>query len=110
MRTLDFGKRRTDYIKGDDAHPYPQCLKDLSHDSPASAAFRPGSATIKVQAAENGWNGRNPSAVAQAYSADSQWRNRAEFLMGRTEIETFLTRKWEREQDYRLIKELWAWH
>jgi nuclear transport factor 2 (NTF2) superfamily protein len=63
-----------------------------------------------VQAAENGWNGRNPSAVAQAYSADSQWRNRAEFLMGRTEIETFLTRKWEREQDYRLIKELWAWH
>ena len=95
MRTLDFGKRRTDYIKGDDAHPYPQCLKDLSHDSPASAAFRPGSATIKVQAAEN---------------ADSQWRNRAEFLMGRTEIETFLTRKWEREQDYRLIKELWAWH
>lgn len=66
------------------------------------------SALAKVRAAEDGWNGRNPAKVALAYSPDSRWRNRAEFVHGRAEIEQFLTRKWARELDYRLIKELWA--
>jgi len=65
-------------------------------------------AAQKVRAAEDGWNGRNPQAVSLAYTEDSQWRNRAEFLSGRGEIVAFLTRKWARELDYRLIKELWA--
>jgi hypothetical protein len=58
--------------------------------------------------AEDGWNTRDPVRVAQAYSEDSKWRNRAEFFTGRAAIEEFLTRKWARELDYRLIKELWA--
>jgi len=65
-------------------------------------------ALAKVRAAENAWNGRNPAKVALAYSPDSRWRNRAEFVHGRAEIEQFLTRKWARELDYRLIKEMWA--
>tara|TARA_R110000868_G_scaffold104557_9_gene287983 strand:- start:6509 stop:6973 length:465 start_codon:yes stop_codon:yes gene_type:complete len=75
---------------------------------PPLPPFNDETATQKVRAAEDGWNSRNPAKVALAYTADSQWRNRAEFLAGRREIETFLTRKWQREQDYRLIKELWA--
>jgi nuclear transport factor 2 (NTF2) superfamily protein len=62
----------------------------------------------KVQFAENAWNSRDPSRVALAYTVDSRWRNRAEFIEGRDEIERFLRRKWDRELDYRLIKELWA--
>ena len=62
----------------------------------------------KVRAAEDGWNSRNPDRVSLAYTKDSVWRNRSEFLRGRTEIVAFLTRKWRRELDYRLIKELWA--
>jgi nuclear transport factor 2 (NTF2) superfamily protein len=58
--------------------------------------------------AEDGWNSRNPAKVALAYTRDSQWRNRAEFVNGREAIVAFLTRKWEKEHDYRLIKELWA--
>ena len=58
--------------------------------------------------AEDAWNGRDPAKVALAYTPDSQWRNRAEFIRGRAEIEAFLTRKWARELDYRLIKEVWA--
>jgi hypothetical protein len=58
--------------------------------------------------AEDAWNGRDPARVALAYTPDSQWRNRSEFLQGREEIEAFLKRKWTRELDYRLIKELWA--
>ena len=58
--------------------------------------------------AEDAWNGRNPAKVALAYTPDSQWRNRAEFLNGRADIEAFLTRKWNRELEYRLIKELWT--
>lgn len=58
--------------------------------------------------AEDAWNGRDPQKVALAYTADSVWRNRAEFPRGRAEIEAFLTRKWARELEYRLIKELWA--
>ena len=65
-------------------------------------------AAQKVRLAEDGWNSRDPARVALAYTPDSVWRNRAEFLNGRAEIEAFLTRKWERELDYRLIKELWA--
>ncbi|MEM9126990.1 MAG: nuclear transport factor 2 family protein, partial [Pseudomonadota bacterium] len=58
--------------------------------------------------AEDGWNGRDPARVALAYTPDSKWRNRAEFPAGRAEIEAFLTRKWAKELDYRLIKELWT--
>jgi nuclear transport factor 2 (NTF2) superfamily protein len=65
-------------------------------------------AVQKVRQAEDGWNSRDPERVALAYTPDSLWRNRAEFLEGREEIVAFLTRKWNREQDYRLIKELWA--
>jgi len=61
-----------------------------------------------VRLAEDGWNSRDPAKVALAYTVDSTWRNRAEFPKGRDEIEAFLTRKWIRELDYRLIKELWA--
>ncbi len=62
----------------------------------------------KVRLAEDGWNSRDPARVALAYTADCRWRNRAEFVEGRVAIEAFLARKWARELDYRLIKELWA--
>ena len=62
----------------------------------------------KVRAAEDGWNSRDAQKVAMAYTAGSQWRNRAEFVTGRDEIAALLTRKWNRELDYRLIKEIWA--
>ena len=65
-------------------------------------------ASRKVRLAEDAWNSHDPAKVALAYTPDSQWRNRAEFLTGRAAIEAFLTRKWQRELDYRLIKELWA--
>lgn len=65
-------------------------------------------AALKVRLAEDGWNSRDPTRVALAYTPDSHWRNRAEFLQGREAIIAFLTRKWARELDYRLIKELWA--
>jgi len=62
----------------------------------------------KVRMAEDGWNSRDPQRVSLAYTSDSKWRNRHEFLQGRDQIMLFLTRKWEREIEYRLIKELWA--
>jgi len=65
-------------------------------------------AAQKVRMAEDAWNLRDPERVAAAYSPDSEWRNRAEFIVGREQIVAFLTRKWRRELDYRLIKELWA--
>ena len=65
-------------------------------------------ATAKVRKAEDGWNSRDPHKVSLAYTTDSVWRNRAEFVTGRSEIVAFLTRKWAKELDYRLIKELWA--
>lgn len=71
-------------------------------------SFTHETAVNKIRAAENAWNGRDPARVALAYSPDSRWRNRAEFVQGRAEIEQFLTRKWARELDYRLVKELWA--
>ncbi len=67
-------------------------------------------AAQKARMAEDAWNGRDPARVALAYTPDSQWRNRAEFPRGRAEIEALLTRKWAGEHDYRLIKELWAFH
>jgi uncharacterized protein len=75
---------------------------------PPLPPFTHESALKKVRAAEDGWNGRNPEKVALAYSEDSRWRNRAEFFEGRPAIVAFLTRKWAKELDYRLIKELWT--
>ena len=75
---------------------------------PPLPPFTAETAALKVRAAEDGWNGRNPDKVALAYTEDSTWRNRAEFLRGRVAITAFLTRKWQLERDYRLIKELWA--
>ena len=76
---------------------------------PPLPPFTSETAAAKVRAAEDGWNTRDPGKVVLAYTPDSVWRNRAEFLRGRAEIEAFLTRKWQREQAYRLIKELWAY-
>jgi nuclear transport factor 2 (NTF2) superfamily protein len=70
--------------------------------------FTEETAAQKVRAAEDAWNRRDPETVALAYTADSRWRNRDEFLEGRAAIVAFLQRKWTKEQDYRLIKELWA--
>jgi nuclear transport factor 2 (NTF2) superfamily protein len=75
---------------------------------PPLPPFTRETAIQKVRLAEDGWNSRRPERVALAYSLDSHWRNRAEFVNGRHEIVAFLTRKWTRELDYRLIKELWA--
>ena len=77
---------------------------------PPVPPFDEKSAAQKIRAAEDAWNTRDPQRVAGAYSPDSVWRNRSEFLKGREEIVAFLTRKWAKELDYRLIKELWAWH
>lgn len=70
--------------------------------------FTRESAIQKVRLAEDGWNSRDPAKVALAYAIDSRWRNRSEFINGRSEIITFLSRKWAKELDYRLIKEMWA--
>jgi nuclear transport factor 2 (NTF2) superfamily protein len=75
---------------------------------PPLPPFTRETAIEKVRQAEDGWNTRDPEKVSLAYSQDSRWRNRAEFATGREEIVAFLTRKWARELDYRLIKELWA--
>jgi hypothetical protein len=75
---------------------------------PPLPPFTEDTARQKVQAAEDAWNTRDPERVSKAYTIDSQWRNRAEFLNGRDAIRDFLTRKWDRELDYRLRKELWC--
>ena len=75
---------------------------------PPLPPFTEESATQKVRMAEDAWNSRDPGRVAQVYTLDTLWRNRAEFPRGRDEVQRFLTRKWARELDYRLIKELWA--
>ena len=77
---------------------------------PPLPPFDREAAVRKVRLAEDAWNGRDPQKVALAYTPDSVWRNRAEFFRGREAIVEFLTRKWARELDYRLIKELWAFH
>jgi nuclear transport factor 2 (NTF2) superfamily protein len=75
---------------------------------PPLPPFDQETATRKVRLAEDAWNTRDPQKVASAYTVDSRWRNRAEFFTGRDEIVAFLTRKWQRELEYRLIKEMWA--
>jgi hypothetical protein len=76
--------------------------------NPIVPPFTPETAVLKVRGAEDAWNTRNPERVSLAYSVDSRWRNRSEFVNGREAIVAFLTRKWAREHEYRLIKELWA--
>ena len=75
---------------------------------PPLPPFTGESAAQKARMAEDAWNTRDPSRVALAYTMDSVWRNRSEFFQGRAAIEAFLTRKWSKELDYRLIKEVWA--
>lgn len=77
-------------------------------EKPPFPPFDTAAATQKVRMAENAWNTRDPEKVSLAYTLDSVWRNRAEFISGREEIVAFLQRKWSKELDYRLIKELWA--
>jgi nuclear transport factor 2 (NTF2) superfamily protein len=81
----------------------------MSEQRPPLPPFTEETARQKVRAAEDGWNSRDPVRVSLAYTPDSRWRNRADFINGREEIAAFLTRKWAKEQDYRLIKELWAY-
>ncbi len=77
---------------------------------PPLPPFDTESAAKKARMAEDAWNHRDPERVSLAYTEDSVWRNRSEFLQGRPAIVEFLTRKWKKEQDYRLIKEVWAFH
>jgi uncharacterized protein len=83
-------------------------MNTIHETRPPFPPFTHETATQKVRMAEDGWNNRDPERVALAYTSDSQWRNRAEFLTGREEIIVFLKRKWAKELEYRLIKELWA--
>ncbi|MCB2071388.1 MAG: nuclear transport factor 2 family protein [Ottowia sp.] len=80
----------------------------MSDTKPPLPPFDRATATLKVRLAEDAWNTRDPDRVAQVYTHDTLWRNRAEFPRGREEVHAFLVRKWARELDYRLIKELWA--
>jgi len=80
----------------------------LMESRPPLPPFTLESATKKVQAAEDAWNTRDPVRVSLAYTPDTEWRNRADFVNGREQVVEFLTRKWEREHDYRLKKQLWA--
>lgn len=82
----------------------------MTDQRPPLPPFTLESATQKVRLAEDGWNSRDPERVALAYTPDTRWRNRAEFVEGREAVVAFLARKWARELDYRLIKELWAFH
>ncbi|MES1925367.1 nuclear transport factor 2 family protein [Salinisphaera sp. T31B1] len=82
----------------------------MSTDKPPFPPFDLDSATRKVRLAENAWNSRDPDKVSLAYTVDSAWRNRATFLTGREAIVAFLRHKWDTEHEYRLIKELWAFH
>jgi nuclear transport factor 2 (NTF2) superfamily protein len=77
-------------------------------DRPPLPPFTPETAAQKARGAEDAWNSRDPERVSLAYTQDSRWRNRAEFISGRGEIVAFLRRKWQRELEYRLIKEVWA--
>lgn len=80
----------------------------MSEIRPPFPPFNRETAVLKARRAEDAWNGKDPLAVSLAYTSDSWWRNRSEFLSGRAAIVDFLTRKWEQERDYRLIKEVWA--
>ncbi|MFT5573995.1 MAG: nuclear transport factor 2 (NTF2) superfamily protein, partial [Cryomorphaceae bacterium] len=83
-------------------------MSAIDENRPPLPPFDLDSARKKVRLAEDGWNSQDPLRVAQAYSIDSRWRNRSEFINGRDQIVEFLTNKWSNESDYRLIKELWA--
>jgi uncharacterized protein len=83
--------------------------KEMPMSRPPLPPFDAPTAAQKVRMAEDAWNSRDPTRVALGYTEDSRWRNRAEFVNGRAGIEVFLTRKWRRELEYRLIKEVWAW-
>ena len=83
-------------------------MNDSEAPRPPLPPFTAETAAMKVRMAEDAWNTRDPERVSLAYTPDSAWRNRSEFLAGREAIQAFLTRKWNRELDYRLIKELWA--
>lgn len=87
---------------------FPLAWKAVTMSRPPLPPFTTESAAQKVRSAEDAWNSRDPDRVALAYTPDSQWRNRVEFIQGRDEIAAFLRRKWNCELDYRLIKELWA--
>ncbi len=82
--------------------------EDAPQPRPPLPPFTFETAVAKIRLAENAWNTCDPDGVSRAYTVDSRWRNRSEFIAGRAEIVAFLTRKWQRELDYRLIKELWA--
>lgn len=83
-------------------------MSDLSR--PPLPPFTHETALIKVRKAEDAWNSRDPQAVSLAYTSDSRWRNRSKFVTGRAAIVDFLSQKWQREHEYRLIKELWTFH
>ena len=83
-------------------------MNHANESRPPLPPFSRESAIQKIRMAEDGWNSRNAEKVSLAYTVDSRWRNRADFPTGRKQIVEFLTRKWQREQEYRLIKELWA--
>src|SRR5580704_5034634 len=85
-------------------------MSPTTEQRPPLPPFTAETAAQKVRLAEDAWNTREPARVALAYTIDSVWRNRAEFIRGREAIEAFLIRKWSRELDYRLIKEVWAFH
>lgn len=80
----------------------------MQNKRPPFPPFTHETATQKVQMAEDAWNSRDPERVCMAYTVDTEWRNRSEFLSGREEVKQFLQRKWAKEHDYRLKKELWA--
>ncbi len=82
----------------------------MTETRPPLPPFTTETAAAKARAAEDAWNSRDPARVALAYTEDSRWRNRAEFFCGRAAIAAFLARKWARELEYRLIKEVWAFH
>lgn len=84
-------------------------VRHLASARPPLPPFTAESAAQKARAAEDAWNSRDPERVSLAYTVDTQWRNRAEFIKGRDEVRAFLSRKWARELDYRLIKEVWAY-
>ena len=88
----------------------PAATKSDAIPQPILPPFNAQSAAAKARLAEDAWNTRDPQRVSLAYTPDSHWRNRAEFLQGRDAIVAFLTRKWDHELEYRLIKEVWAWH
>ncbi|MEH6626491.1 MAG: nuclear transport factor 2 family protein [Motiliproteus sp.] len=83
-------------------------MSNLTESRPPCPPFSRETAIEKIRLAEDGWNSRDPGRVALAYTVDSQWRNRSEFVKGREQITELLSSKWAREQEYRLIKELWA--